>query len=100
MAPCLMNGMFRTSHEKTEAFSKETVCARRLKDLCNAAITGMSAQHERVGNGDSGSISGKGAVVEYTNLPKVVTDYLYADHFGMGKELLEAHMPYLSVAAG
>lgn len=42
---------------------------------------------------------GRGAVVEYTNLPDVVTEYIYPVLFGMGNEKLEEHSPHLLEAA-
>ena len=42
---------------------------------------------------------GRGAVVEYTNLPDVVTEYIYPVLFKMGNDKLEEHLPYLSEAA-
>lgn len=42
---------------------------------------------------------GRGAVVEYTNLPDVVAEYIYPVLFGMGEDRLEEHLPYLSEAA-
>lgn len=43
---------------------------------------------------------GNGAVVEYTHLPDILTEYIYPVHFGMGNDKLEEHLPYLSEAAG
>eukprot|EP00752_Nemacystus_decipiens_P012766 g11306.t1 len=42
---------------------------------------------------------GRGAVVEYTNLPDVVTEYIYPILFNMGNKKLEEHFPYLWKAA-
>ncbi|CAN0261949.1 unnamed protein product, partial [Hapterophycus canaliculatus] len=42
---------------------------------------------------------GRGAVVEYTNLPDALTEFIYPSLFGMGEDKLEEHMPYLSEAA-
>lgn len=69
------------------------MCAKRLRQLCDSAVSALKAEQA-----SNGRIA-KGAVVEYTNLPEVVTDFIYPDHFGMGQELLKAHMPYLSTAA-
>lgn len=71
----------------------EIVCAKHLKDLCDAAVIGMAAWQ-------TGEKPGKGAVVEYTNLPDVVTEFVYPDLFGMGQEMLAEHRPYLEKAAG
>lgn len=94
MTSALLGGL----NGQRERLPKEVVCARRLKQLCDAAVTQMAAQQERIASGfeNSGAL---GAVVEYPNLPDAVTDFIYPKHFGMGAELLEAHMPYISEAA-
>lgn len=42
---------------------------------------------------------GKGAVVEYPNLPDVMTEYIYPTLFAMGSDKLQEHLPHLSEAA-
>lgn len=96
MSPCLV-GSLASNKTKTD---KEVICATRLKRLCEAAVQGIAADKSAtVVNSTHDEKRSLGAVVEYTNLPDVVTDFLYPHHFGMGPELLEKHMPYLSVAA-
>lgn len=48
---------------------------------------------------DQMETDGMGAVVEYTNLPDVMTDYIYPTLFAMGNEKLQEHLPHLSEAA-
>lgn len=87
MSPCLMTAAVGVKGE-----SKEFVCATRLKVLCEAAVEAISV-------GETRETTGRGAVVEYTSLPDVVTDFIYPDLFGMGQDLLEQHLPYMSEAA-
>ncbi|CBJ27679.1 conserved unknown protein [Ectocarpus siliculosus] len=83
MSPCLMS----KPPSDMKGKPKEEICADRLRTLCQAAVD----QLEEGGNG---------AVVEYTNLPDVVTEYIYPVLFGMGDDKLKDHLPYLSAAAG
>lgn len=87
MSPCLMSAA--TGHK---GMSKEDICATRLKTLCQSAVKAISEDENREG-------VGRGAVVEYTNLPDVVAEFIYPDLFGMGQDLLEQHLPYISEAA-
>lgn len=93
LSPCLNGGRLLKLRKEEH---KEITCASWLKKLCESVLTQLSAERGE-GADESGGV--KGAVVEYTNLPDVVTNFIYPDHFGMGQELLEAHMPYLSKAA-
>lgn len=74
--------------------TQEDQCATRLKNLCYAAIYQLEAERARTDVGRA-----KGAVLEYTKLPEAVTEWLYPEHFGMGRQLLQDHMPQLLGAA-
>lgn len=56
-----------------------------------AAVDQLEAELQQQG--------GRGAVVEYTGLPDVMTEYVYPVLFAMGDDKLEEHLPYLSEAA-
>eukprot|EP00752_Nemacystus_decipiens_P004564 g4166.t1 len=86
MSPCLMSG----ATAEMKGRPREEVCAARLRTLCQAAVDQLEVELQQ---------DGRGAVVEYTNLPDVVTEYIYPVLFNMGKGKLEEHLPYLSEAA-
>lgn len=85
LSPCLLSG-----GAAAKGKPREEVCAIRLKVLCQSAVAELAA--ERKG-------AGRGAVVEYPNLPDVVEGFIYPDLFGMGRKLLEEHLPHMSDAA-
>lgn len=90
LSPCLLGGVARGQ-------PKEVVCATRLKALSMSAVDKLNEEKGEDGGASRGS--GRGAVVEYTNLPDAVTSFIYPDLFGMGKALLEEHRPYMEKAA-
>lgn len=87
LSPCLLGGT-------TKGQPKEVTCATRLKVLSMSAVNKLNEEKMGASYG-----SGRGAVVEYTNLPDAVISFIYPDLFGMGQGLLEEHRPYMQKAA-
>ena len=92
LSPCLLGA-------PVKGRAKETACASRLMTLCMSAVEALRAERAALEGGGTPRGKGKGALVEYINLPDAVTSYIYPELFGMGEELLEQHLPYISRAA-
>lgn len=90
LSPCLLGGGIKGQ-------PKEVTCATRLKVLSMSAVDKLNEEKREDEGASRGS--GRGAVVEYTNLPDAVISFIYPDLFGMGEGLLEEHRPYMEKAA-